>query len=69
MVWKAAKDGSYTVKSNMDMLEGGRGAVYFPKRLGWNHFIPTKVGFFVWEALGAGNDFGSAIKKRRLPCK
>ena len=50
MVWKATKDGSYTVKSNLYVLEGGRGAEPFPKRLVWNKLVPTKVGFFVWEA-------------------
>ena len=32
MVWKANKDGSYTVRSNLDVLEGGRGAGPFPKK-------------------------------------
>lgn len=50
MLWKANKEGSYTVESNMDQLEGGRGAVLFPKRLVWNELVPTKVGLFVWEA-------------------
>ena len=36
MMWKATKDGSYTVTSNLDVLEGGRGAEPFPKRLVWN---------------------------------
>ena len=36
MVWKATKDGSYTVRSNLDVLEGGRGAEPFPKRMVWN---------------------------------
>ena len=36
VVWNATKDGSYIVKSNMDMLEGGTGAVSFPRRLVWN---------------------------------
>ena len=47
MVWKATKDGSYTVRSNLDVLEGGRGAEPFPKRMVWNRLVPTKVGFFV----------------------
>ena len=25
-------------------------AALFPKRLFWNHWVPSKVGFFVWEA-------------------
>ena len=33
LVWNSMKAGSYTMKSNMDMLEGGRWAVSFPRRL------------------------------------
>ena len=50
LVCKVTKDGSYIVKSNMDMLEGGIGAISFPRRLVWNQLMPSKVGFFVWEA-------------------
>ena len=50
MVWKATKDGSYIVRSNLDVLEGGRGAEPFPKRMVGNQLVPTKVGFFAWEA-------------------
>ena len=51
LVGKITKDGSYSVKSNLDVLEGGIEAVFFPKRLFWNQLVvPTKVGFFVWEA-------------------
>ena len=49
LVWNAMKDGSYIVKSNMDVLEGGIAAVYFLRRLVWNQLVPSKVGFFVWE--------------------
>ena len=53
MVWKVSKDGSYTVKSNMDVFEQGRGVVSFPKRLVWNQFVPTKVGFLFEKCGGA----------------
>ena len=36
MVCKATKDGSYIVRSNLDVLEGGKGAEPFPKRMVWN---------------------------------
>lgn len=47
---EATKDKSYTVKSNMNVLEGERAVVSFPKRLVWNQLVPIKVGFFMWEA-------------------
>ena len=31
MVWKATKDGSYTVRYNLDVFEGGKGAEPFQK--------------------------------------
>ena len=36
LVWNATKDGSYTVKSNMYILEGDTGVVSFPTGLVWN---------------------------------
>lgn len=47
---KASKDGLYSVRYNLDLLEGVRETGTFPKKLVWNQVIPTKVGFFVWEA-------------------
>ena len=43
-------DGSYIARSNLDVLEEERGAEPFPKRMVWNQLVPTKAGFFVWEA-------------------
>ena len=69
MVWKSTKDGSYTVRSNLDVLEGGRGAEPFPKRMVWNQLVPTKIGFFcVGSLVGQGFDFGSTKEKRIIPC-
>ena len=62
------KDGSYTVKSNMDMLEGGIGDTSFPRRLVWNQLVHSKVGFCVGRLVGQGNDFGPTEEKRFLPC-
>ena len=52
-MWNATKDGSYTVKSNVDVLEGGIGVVSFPKRLVWNQPVPTKVAFLCGKLGGA----------------
>ena len=68
MVWKATTDGSYTVRSNLDVLEGGRGAEPFPKRLVWNQLVPTKVGFFGWEAWWGKVLTLDQLKRRILPC-
>ena len=43
---KEAKDGSFTVKSSFDLLEGGRQQLV-PVKMIWNSLVPTKVGFFV----------------------
>lgn len=52
VLWKASKEGIYVVKSNKDMLEGGRGAVSFPKKLVWNQRNTTKVGFLFGNLSG-----------------
>ena len=48
MVWVKAKDGLFSVKSLLDVLEGAS-AVPFPKKLIWNLCVSTKVSFFAWE--------------------
>lgn len=68
-MWKITKD--YSVKSNLDVLEGGREAAYFPKRLVLDHLVLTKVGFCVCvcegSLVGQDNDIGSAQEKVFLP--
>ena len=43
-----AKDGTFSVKSSYDLLEGGRQQLV-PVKMIWNPLVLTKVGFFVWE--------------------
>ena len=47
--WKEAKGGNFTVKSFYNALEGGS-TVPFPRSIIWSPYVPTKVGFFAWEA-------------------
>ncbi|RVX23145.1 putative mitochondrial protein [Vitis vinifera] len=49
VVWNASKNGSFSVKSLYNTLDSG-GAVSFPWRIIWSPCVPTKVGFFAWEA-------------------
>nr|CAN72177.1 hypothetical protein VITISV_012537 [Vitis vinifera] len=49
MVWKETKDGIFSVKSCFNSLDHSS-AVPFPWRIIWSSFVPSKVGFFAWEA-------------------
>ncbi|RVW94296.1 putative ribonuclease H protein [Vitis vinifera] len=49
MVWKETKDGNFSVKSCFNSLDHSS-AVPFPWRIIWSSFVPSKVGFFAWEA-------------------
>ena len=48
LFWKGGSDGCYTVKANVNLLEGvsDRKA---PCKLIWNSLVPPKVSFFTWE--------------------
>ena len=46
--WKEAKNGSFSIKTCFDLLEGVR-QQSVPIKMLWNPIIPTKVGFFAWE--------------------
>ena len=48
-LWKETKDGIFSVKSLYSILDSRRG-VQFPINIIWNPCVPTKVGFFAWEA-------------------
>ena len=48
IVWKVAKNGSFTVKENFIHLERVNHPLV-PVKLLWNSCIPTKVSFFTWE--------------------
>ena len=47
--WKETKGGVFIVRTIFDLLEGGRQQLASVKML-WNRCVPTKVGFFAWEA-------------------
>ncbi|RVW39045.1 putative ribonuclease H protein [Vitis vinifera] len=49
VVWNASKNGIFSVKSLYNTLDSG-GAIPFPWRIIWSPCVPTKVGFFAWEA-------------------
>ncbi|KAJ9680532.1 hypothetical protein PVL29_019761 [Vitis rotundifolia] len=49
MVWNVTKNGIFSVKSCFNSLDNSS-AVPFPWRIIWSPFVPTKVGFFAWEA-------------------
>ena len=46
--WKKAKNGCFSVKTCVELLEGGS-QQSVPIKMLWNPTIPTKVGFFAWE--------------------
>ena len=49
MLSKETKDGRFSVKWFYGVLDCSN-AVLFPHSIIWNSWIPTKVGFFAWEA-------------------
>ena len=49
MLWKETKDGIFSVKSLYSALVSRR-VVQFPNSIIWSPWVPTKVGFFAWEA-------------------
>ncbi|RVW50222.1 Threonine--tRNA ligase, mitochondrial 1 [Vitis vinifera] len=49
LLWKETKDGIFSVKSLYSILDS-RSGVQFPINIIWNPCVPTKVGFFAWEA-------------------
>ncbi|RVW51826.1 hypothetical protein CK203_085751 [Vitis vinifera] len=49
MVWKETKNEIFTVKSLYNSLDHSC-VVPFPWSIIWSPYVPTKVGFFAWEA-------------------
>ena len=45
---KRKKNGSFSVKTCFDLLEGGSQQLV-PIKMLWNPIVPTKVRFFAWE--------------------
>ena len=62
-LWKETKDGIFSVKSLYSILDSRRG-VQFPINIIWNPCVPTKVGFFAWEAFGGKVLTLDQLKKR-----
>ena len=49
VVWKEMKNGIFSIKSLYNTLDPSC-AVPFPWSISWSPCVPTKVGFFAWEA-------------------
>ena len=49
MFFKETKDGNFSVKILFKALDRSKNVV-FPRKFIWNSWVPTKVGFFAWEA-------------------
>ena len=49
MFCKETKDGNFSVKLLFKALDRSENVVFLHKFI-WNSWVPTKVGFFVWEA-------------------
>ena len=49
MLWKMTKNGEFSVKSLYGALRT-RNATPFPWNIIWSPCVPSKVGFFAWEA-------------------
>ena len=49
MIWKGDASGCYTVKAYFNRLEGVP-PYLVPIKMLWNPYVPSKVGFFTWEA-------------------
>ena len=49
IVWKGNKNGQFSVKVYYHQLEVGP-PLKAPTNIIWNPYVPTKVGFFAWEA-------------------
>ena len=49
VLWKETKDEIFSIKSLYSALVS-RSVVQFPNSIIWSPWVPTKVGFFAWEA-------------------
>ena len=55
MVWKASKNGVFSMRSFRDALEV-KGEMTFPSKIEWGSWTPTKVSFFfLRKRLGDGS--------------
>ena len=61
--WKKEKNGSFSVKTCFDLLEGGS-QQSVPIKMLWNPIVPTKVGFFAWEVWWGNILTMDQLKKR-----
>ena len=49
LLWKGSQQGEFTMKTYSKILEGGSSR-QAPVKILWNPSVPSKVGFFAWEA-------------------
>ena len=63
MVWKGANSGCFTVKAYFRLLEGAS-PYSIPTKMLWNLYVPSKFGFFAWEAWWGKVLTSSQLKKR-----
>ena len=50
-LWKASKNGIFSVKSLYKVLKLDS-SVCFPMKIIWNSLVQPKISFFAWEAFG-----------------
>ena len=63
MVWKGADIGCFMVKAYFRLLEGASPHLV-PTKMLWNSYVPSKFGFFSWEAWWGKVLTSSHLKKR-----
>ena len=66
LVWKRSTDGTYSVKSCFDLLEG-ESCSLAPSKLFWNSNVLSKVGFFAWEVWWDKVLTMNQLKRRGFP--
>ena len=49
LIWKGNTFEGFTVKAYFNILEGAT-SVLVPIKILWNPHVPSKIGFFAWEA-------------------
>ena len=63
MIWKGDSSGCFTIKAYFNFLEG-ESPWPAPIKILWNHYAPSKVGFFTWEAWWGKVLTTTQLKKR-----
>ena len=66
LVWKRSTNGTFTIKSCFDLLEG-ESCFSAPSKLFWNSSVPSKVRFFAWEVWWDKVLTMNQLKRRGFP--